>query len=62
MNIIKHKIINPYFRTLLGKYFDEISQDTGKFCFGVVDTLKVHKAVPCKHSFLSHLRFKFACR
>lgn len=26
---------------LLGKYFDEISQDTGKFCFGVGDTLKV---------------------
>ncbi len=31
-----------YFRTL-GRYFDEISQDTGKFCFGVDDTLKVHK-------------------
>ena len=24
----------------LGKYFDEISQDTGKYCFGVDDTLK----------------------
>ena len=24
----------------VGKYFDEISQDTGKYCFGVVDTLK----------------------
>jgi len=23
-----------------GRYFDEISQDTGKFCFGVDDTLK----------------------
>ncbi len=23
-----------------GKYFDEISQDTGKYCFGVEDTLK----------------------
>lgn len=23
-----------------GKYFDEISQDTGKYCFGVDDTLK----------------------
>lgn len=22
------------------KYFEEISQDTGKYCFGVVDTLK----------------------
>lgn len=27
-------------KKLIGKYFDEISQDTGKFCFGVVDTLK----------------------
>lgn len=24
----------------LGRYFDEISQDTGKYCFGVEDTLK----------------------
>lgn len=23
-----------------GKYFDEISQDTGRYCFGVDDTLK----------------------
>lgn len=23
-----------------GKYFDEISQDTGRFCFGVEDTMK----------------------
>jgi peptide chain release factor subunit 1 len=23
-----------------GRYFDEISQDTGRFCFGVDDTLK----------------------
>lgn len=23
-----------------GKYFDEISQDTGRYCFGVTDTLK----------------------
>lgn len=27
-------------KKLIGKYFDEISQDTGKFCFGVEDTLK----------------------
>ncbi|XP_033632504.1 eukaryotic peptide chain release factor subunit 1 [Asterias rubens] len=27
-------------KKLIGKYFDEISQDTGKYCFGVVDTLK----------------------
>ncbi len=24
----------------IGRYFDEISQDTGKYCFGVEDTLK----------------------
>lgn len=24
----------------VGRYFDEISQDTGKYCFGVEDTLK----------------------
>jgi peptide chain release factor subunit 1 len=23
-----------------GRYFDEIKQDTGKYCFGVDDTLK----------------------
>ena len=27
-------------KQLIGKYFNEISQDTGKFCFGVQDTLK----------------------
>merc|ERR1711976_1143417 len=27
-------------KQLIGKYFDEISQDTGKYCFGVDDTLK----------------------
>ena len=27
-------------KKLIGKYFNEISQDTGKFCFGVQDTLK----------------------
>ncbi|XP_022086644.1 eukaryotic peptide chain release factor subunit 1 isoform X2 [Acanthaster planci] len=27
-------------KKLIGKYFDEISQDTGKYCFGVTDTLK----------------------
>mmetsp|Transcript_9139 Transcript_9139/g.22862 ORF Transcript_9139/g.22862 Transcript_9139/m.22862 type:complete len:445 (+) Transcript_9139:101-1435(+) len=26
-------------KKLIGKYFDEISQDTGKYCFGVKDTL-----------------------
>ena len=27
-------------KKLISRYFDEISQDTGKYCFGVVDTLK----------------------
>jgi peptide chain release factor subunit 1 len=27
-------------KKLISKYFDEISQDTGRFCFGVNDTLK----------------------
>ena len=35
----------------LGKYFDEISQDTGKFCFGVEDTMKV---LLSKMSLISH--------
>ena len=28
------------FICITGRYFDEISQDTGRFCFGVDDTLK----------------------
>lgn len=27
-------------KKLISKYFEEISQDTGKFCFGIPDTLK----------------------
>ncbi|KAI9446778.1 peptide chain release factor eRF1/aRF1 [Lactarius indigo] len=27
-------------KRLIQKYFDEISQDSGKYCFGIVDTLK----------------------
>ena len=27
-------------KKLIQKYFDEISQDTGRYCFGVDDTLK----------------------
>ena len=27
-------------KKLIGRYFDQISQDTGKYCFGVDDTLK----------------------
>lgn len=27
-------------KRLIQKYFDEIALDTGKYCFGIVDTLK----------------------
>jgi peptide chain release factor subunit 1 len=27
-------------KRLIQRYFDEISQDTGKYCFGIDDTLK----------------------
>lgn len=27
-------------KRLIQKYFDEISQDTGKYCYGIEDTLK----------------------
>lgn len=27
-------------KKLIGRYFDEVAQDSGKYCFGVVDTLK----------------------
>ena len=30
----------PHLSLITGRYFDEISQDTGKYCFGVEDTLK----------------------
>eukprot|EP00122_Pirum_gemmata_P003210 Pgem_evm2s2899 len=29
---------------LISKYFDEISQDTGKYCFGIKDTLQAMEA------------------
>lgn len=32
--------MHPCFFFFTGRYFDEISQDTGKYCFGVEDTLK----------------------
>ena len=35
MFVLKTMLLN-----YLGRYFDEISQDTGKYCFGVDDTLK----------------------
>ena len=27
-------------KKLIGRYFDQISQDTGKYCFGIEDTLR----------------------
>lgn len=36
--LVKVDIYKKKFST--GRYFDEISQDTGKYCFGVEDTLK----------------------
>ncbi|KAI4577187.1 hypothetical protein MJG53_004992 [Ovis ammon polii x Ovis aries] len=33
-------------KKLIGRYFDEISQDTGKYCFGVEDTLKALEMGP----------------
>lgn len=34
------RVYSTNFLSRLGRYFDEISQDTGKFCFGVEDTLR----------------------
>ena len=31
--------INPLKLLRLASYFDEISKDTGKYCFGIVDTI-----------------------
>ncbi|CCH45588.1 Eukaryotic peptide chain release factor subunit [Wickerhamomyces ciferrii] len=35
-------------KKLITHYFDEISQDTGKFCYGVEDTLKALEAGSCE--------------
>lgn len=35
-------------KKLIQKYFDEIAQDTGKFCYGVDDTLKALEAGACE--------------
>lgn len=35
-------------KKLLTQYFDEISQDTGKFCYGIDDTLKALDAGACE--------------
>ena len=36
--LLKYSLIQE--KKLRGQYFDEINQDTGKYCFGVEDTLK----------------------
>lgn len=35
-------------KKLIGKYFEEISQDTGKVCYGVEDTLKALELGACE--------------
>lgn len=35
-------------KKLIAKYFDEISQDTGKYCFGVEDTMKALEMGACE--------------
>lgn len=35
-------------KLLIGKYFDEISLDSGKVCYGVEDTLKAMEASACE--------------
>lgn len=35
-------------KKLIGKYFDEISLDSGKVCYGVEDTLKAMEASACE--------------
>ena len=37
-------------KLLIGKYFDEISLDSGKVCYGVEDTLKAMEASACEVS------------
>lgn len=40
-NSIEKKQVRKFILNLCsGRYFDEISQDTGKYCFGVEDTLR----------------------
>lgn len=35
-------------KALIGKYFDEISVDSGKVCYGIEDTLKAMEASACE--------------
>lgn len=39
-NCVKQALLKALCLSFSGRYFDEISQDTGKYCFGVEDTLK----------------------
>lgn len=38
--VFKIYLLMYYYYLISGRYFEEISLDTGKYCFGVVDTLK----------------------
>ncbi len=40
INMVNQYICSKYEIYFPGRYFDEISQDTGKYCFGVDDSLK----------------------
>ena len=43
-------------RELINRYFDEINQDTGKFCFGVKDTMTVRHTRAAVLAVLHHHR------
>ena len=51
---------------ITGRYFDEISQDTGKYCFGVEDTLKALEMgaveVLIVHENLNVVRYVLHCQ
>ncbi|KAJ4463108.1 putative Eukaryotic peptide chain release factor subunit 1 [Paratrimastix pyriformis] len=36
-------------KKLINRYFDEINQDTGKYCFGIKDTLRALEGGACEH-------------
>lgn len=46
-------------KRLISKYFEEISQDTGKFCFGISDTLKGLE-MGCARNSIAGLRSRWA--
>ena len=42
-------------KKLLEAYFEEISQDTGKFCYGIEDTLKALDLGSCERSLFTRI-------